>query len=128
MAVQRAGAAQAHLPRRHQADPEKLPQSGSSVLQLATFPSATQLGSANTCLWVLQVIILDPVQEYAAELLSVAEMFYANNIPLRCAGGDALVFCQAGHTCETVILLSAASVSGGLLDLLEAAAGAGHLV
>lgn len=32
---------------------------------------------------VLQVIIIDPVQEYAAELLSVAEMFYANNIPLR---------------------------------------------
>uniref|UniRef100_A0A3Q3WAW8 Uncharacterized protein n=1 Tax=Mola mola TaxID=94237 RepID=A0A3Q3WAW8_MOLML len=29
------------------------------------------------------VIILDPTQEYAAELLSVAEMFYANNIPLR---------------------------------------------
>lgn len=35
------------------------------------------------CLCVLQVIILDPTQEYAAELLSVAEMFYANNIPLR---------------------------------------------
>lgn len=32
---------------------------------------------------VLQVIILDPTQENAAELLSVAEMFYANNIPLR---------------------------------------------
>lgn len=31
----------------------------------------------------LQVIILDPTQENAAELLSVAEMFYANNIPLR---------------------------------------------
>ncbi|XP_054469981.1 UDP-glucose:glycoprotein glucosyltransferase 1 [Anoplopoma fimbria] len=29
------------------------------------------------------VIILDPSQENAAELLSVAEMFYANNIPLR---------------------------------------------
>ncbi|TMS21660.1 UDP-glucose:glycoprotein glucosyltransferase 1 [Larimichthys crocea] len=29
------------------------------------------------------VIILDPTQENAAELLSVAEMFYANNIPLR---------------------------------------------
>ncbi|XP_074465883.1 UDP-glucose:glycoprotein glucosyltransferase 1 isoform X1 [Sebastes fasciatus] len=29
------------------------------------------------------VIILDPIQENAAELLSVAEMFYANNIPLR---------------------------------------------
>uniref|UniRef100_H2UQ26 UDP-glucose ceramide glucosyltransferase-like 1 n=1 Tax=Takifugu rubripes TaxID=31033 RepID=H2UQ26_TAKRU len=29
------------------------------------------------------VMILDPVQEYAAELLSVAEMFYTNNIPLR---------------------------------------------
>ncbi|XP_028995907.1 UDP-glucose:glycoprotein glucosyltransferase 1 isoform X2 [Betta splendens] len=29
------------------------------------------------------VIILDPAQENAAELLSVAEMFYANNIPLR---------------------------------------------
>uniref|UniRef100_UPI0037E97DDD UDP-glucose:glycoprotein glucosyltransferase 1 n=1 Tax=Semicossyphus pulcher TaxID=241346 RepID=UPI0037E97DDD len=29
------------------------------------------------------VIILDPTQEHAAELLSVAEMFYANNIPLR---------------------------------------------
>nr|XP_020469630.1 UDP-glucose:glycoprotein glucosyltransferase 1 isoform X2 [Monopterus albus] len=29
------------------------------------------------------VIILDPTQHYAAELLSVAEMFYANNIPLR---------------------------------------------
>lgn len=32
---------------------------------------------------VLQVIIMDPTQEYTAELLSVAEMFYANNIPLR---------------------------------------------
>lgn len=29
------------------------------------------------------MIILDPTQDYAAELLSVAEMFYANNIPLR---------------------------------------------
>ncbi|XP_015248212.1 PREDICTED: UDP-glucose:glycoprotein glucosyltransferase 1 isoform X2 [Cyprinodon variegatus] len=29
------------------------------------------------------VIILDPTQENAAELLSVAEMFYSNNIPLR---------------------------------------------
>ncbi|XP_062849869.1 UDP-glucose:glycoprotein glucosyltransferase 1 [Trichomycterus rosablanca] len=29
------------------------------------------------------VIILDPTHESAAELLSVAEMFYANNIPLR---------------------------------------------
>ncbi|XP_028250934.1 UDP-glucose:glycoprotein glucosyltransferase 1 isoform X2 [Parambassis ranga] len=29
------------------------------------------------------VIILDPAQENAAELLSVAEMFYSNNIPLR---------------------------------------------
>ncbi|XP_069563366.1 UDP-glucose:glycoprotein glucosyltransferase 1 isoform X1 [Brachyistius frenatus] len=29
------------------------------------------------------VIIMDPTQENAAELLSVAEMFYANNIPLR---------------------------------------------
>ncbi|KAG7229211.1 hypothetical protein INR49_013154 [Caranx melampygus] len=29
------------------------------------------------------VIILDPTQENAAELLGVAEMFYANNIPLR---------------------------------------------
>ncbi|XP_058471290.1 UDP-glucose:glycoprotein glucosyltransferase 1 isoform X1 [Solea solea] len=29
------------------------------------------------------VIILDPTQEAATELLSVAEMFYANNIPLR---------------------------------------------
>ncbi|XP_039642059.1 UDP-glucose:glycoprotein glucosyltransferase 1 isoform X2 [Perca fluviatilis] len=29
------------------------------------------------------VIILEPTQENAAELLSVAEMFYANNIPLR---------------------------------------------
>ncbi|XP_075873860.1 UDP-glucose:glycoprotein glucosyltransferase 1 isoform X2 [Nelusetta ayraudi] len=29
------------------------------------------------------VIIMDPTQEYTAELLSVAEMFYANNIPLR---------------------------------------------
>ncbi|XP_047466764.1 UDP-glucose:glycoprotein glucosyltransferase 1 isoform X2 [Mugil cephalus] len=29
------------------------------------------------------VIILDPAQENSAELLSVAEMFYANNIPLR---------------------------------------------
>ncbi|XP_047673638.1 UDP-glucose:glycoprotein glucosyltransferase 1 isoform X1 [Tachysurus fulvidraco] len=29
------------------------------------------------------VIILDPTQESTAELLSVAEMFYANNIPLR---------------------------------------------
>lgn len=37
----------------------------------------------HVCLCVLQVIILDPTQEYAAELLSVAEMFYANNIPLR---------------------------------------------
>lgn len=32
---------------------------------------------------VLQVIILDPTQANAAELLSVAEMFYSNNIPLR---------------------------------------------
>ncbi|KAM9841989.1 UDP-glucose:glycoprotein glucosyltransferase 1 [Aulostomus maculatus] len=29
------------------------------------------------------VIILDPMQENAVELLSVAEMFYSNNIPLR---------------------------------------------
>uniref|UniRef100_A0A8C2WU40 UDP-glucose ceramide glucosyltransferase-like 1 n=1 Tax=Cyclopterus lumpus TaxID=8103 RepID=A0A8C2WU40_CYCLU len=29
------------------------------------------------------VVILDPTQENAVELLSVAEMFYANNIPLR---------------------------------------------
>ncbi|XP_031416124.1 UDP-glucose:glycoprotein glucosyltransferase 1 isoform X2 [Clupea harengus] len=29
------------------------------------------------------VIILDPAQENSAELLSVAEMFYSNNIPLR---------------------------------------------
>ncbi|XP_053191338.1 UDP-glucose:glycoprotein glucosyltransferase 1 [Scomber japonicus] len=29
------------------------------------------------------VMILDPTQENAAELLSVAEMFYSNNIPLR---------------------------------------------
>ncbi|KAM7403318.1 hypothetical protein PAMA_003984 [Pampus argenteus] len=29
------------------------------------------------------VIILDPTQEHTAELLSVAEMFYSNNIPLR---------------------------------------------
>ncbi|XP_023275030.1 UDP-glucose:glycoprotein glucosyltransferase 1-like, partial [Seriola lalandi dorsalis] len=36
------------------------------------------------------VIILDPTQENAAELLSVAEMFYANNIPLR------LVFVSSG--------------------------------
>ncbi len=42
------------------------------------------------CLFVLQVIILDPTQENAAELLSVAEMFYANNIPLR------LVFVSSG--------------------------------
>lgn len=34
-------------------------------------------------LFILQVIILDPSQENAAELLSVAEMFYSNNIPLR---------------------------------------------
>uniref|UniRef100_A0A8C9Y082 UDP-glucose ceramide glucosyltransferase-like 1 n=1 Tax=Sander lucioperca TaxID=283035 RepID=A0A8C9Y082_SANLU len=32
------------------------------------------------------VIILEPTQENAAELLSVAEMFYANNIPLRFVG------------------------------------------
>lgn len=31
VAVQRAGAAAAHLPRSHQADPQKLPQSGSSL-------------------------------------------------------------------------------------------------
>lgn len=37
--------------------------------------------NANTHL--LQVIILDPTQENTVELLSVAEMFYANNIPLR---------------------------------------------
>uniref|UniRef100_A0A7N8X340 UDP-glucose glycoprotein glucosyltransferase 1 n=1 Tax=Mastacembelus armatus TaxID=205130 RepID=A0A7N8X340_9TELE len=36
------------------------------------------------------VIILDPTQENAAELLSVAEMFYTNNIPLRLVIG--LVF------------------------------------
>lgn len=40
-------------------------------------------GKYQMCLCVLQVIILDPVQDYAAELLSVAEMFYTNNIPLR---------------------------------------------
>lgn len=39
------------------------------------------LMNANTHL--LQVIILDPTQENTVELLSVAEMFYANNIPLR---------------------------------------------
>lgn len=114
MAVQRAGAAPAHLPWGHQADPEKLPQSGSSVLRFSTLPNVTWLESTNTCLCVLQVIILDPVQEYAAELLSVAEMFYANNIPLRFAFGNALVFCLdecQTNTC-TVLLLSAASVSG----------------
>lgn len=42
------------------------------------------------CVFVLQVIILDPTQENASELLSVAEMFYANNIPLR------LVFVSPG--------------------------------
>lgn len=41
-------------------------------------------------LCALQVIILDPTQENAAELLGVAEMFYANNIPLR------LVFVSSG--------------------------------
>ena len=40
--------------------------------------------------FVLQVIILDPTQENSAELLSVAEMFYTNNIPLR------LVFVSSG--------------------------------
>lgn len=85
MAVQRAGAAQAHLPWGHQADSQKLPQSGLSVLQFFTLPKLTGLEGTNTHLCVLQVIILDPVQEYAAELLSVAEMFYANNIPLRFA-------------------------------------------
>lgn len=40
--------------------------------------------SPNTVfVFVLQVIIMDPTQESTAELLSVAEMFYANNIPLR---------------------------------------------
>lgn len=48
MAVQRAGAAQAHLPRGHQADPEKLPQSGSSVLQFSTLHKLTSLESTNT--------------------------------------------------------------------------------
>lgn len=43
--------------------------------------SETFLMNANTHL--LQVIILDPTQENTVELLSVAEMFYANNIPLR---------------------------------------------
>nr|XP_019953448.1 PREDICTED: UDP-glucose:glycoprotein glucosyltransferase 1 [Paralichthys olivaceus] len=33
--------------------------------------------------FLVLVIILDPTQENAAELMSVAEMFYANNIPLR---------------------------------------------
>lgn len=37
----------------------------------------------NLAVCVSQVIILDPTQENSAELLSVAEMFYANNIPLR---------------------------------------------
>lgn len=37
-------------------------------------------------------MILDPVQEYAAELLSVAEMFYTNNIPLRLVFRGTLVF------------------------------------
>lgn len=45
MAVQRAGAAQAHLPRGHQADPEKLPQSGWSVLQVSTPPQTNQPGT-----------------------------------------------------------------------------------
>lgn len=88
MAVQCAGAAQAHLPRRHQADPQKLPQSGASVLQFSTLPQTNRSGEYPTCPCVLQVIILDPVQDYAAELLSVAEMFYANNIPLRFAFRD----------------------------------------
>lgn len=87
MAVQRAGAAQAHLPRGHQADPEKLPQSGWSVLQFSTplRPKRKSGKYQHMSVCVLQVIILDPVQEYAAELLSVAEMFYTNNIPLRFA-------------------------------------------
>lgn len=122
MAIQRPGAAQAHLPRGHQADPEKLPQSGSSVLQFSTLPKLTSLESTNTCLCAMQVIILDPVQDYAAELLSVAEMFYANNIPLRFAFGDTLIFylderrintCTVRVvTCKIVLLLSAASVCG----------------
>lgn len=91
VAVQRAGAAAAHLPWSHQADPQKLPQSGAFKVP----PSANLCGRREfaafvrlthhcvSVLCVLQVIIMDPTQETTAELLSVAEMFYANNIPLR---------------------------------------------
>lgn len=92
MALQRAGAAPAHLPWGHQADPQKLPQSGSSVLRFSILSKLPRLETTNTCLCILQVMILDPVQEYAAELLSVAEMFYTNNIPLRFVFGGTLVF------------------------------------
>lgn len=52
----------------------------------ANSSKSLQKKRTNTNLWLrvfVQVIILDPTQEYAAGLLSVAEMFYANNIPLR---------------------------------------------
>lgn len=91
VAVQRAGAAAAHLPRSHQADPQELPQSGAfKVPDSANLRGLSELDAffekrpTPACvLRVLQVIIMDPTQEYTAELLSVAEMFYANNIPLR---------------------------------------------
>ena len=90
MALQRAGAAQANFPWSHQADPQELPQSGWSIILDQSSPLnpngfESKCVKIPTCgsLCVLQVIILDPTQENAAELLSVAEMFYANNIPLR---------------------------------------------
>ena len=87
MAVQRAGAAQTDLPRRHQADPQELPQPGSSIFYKSTpFESrwiVILFEKYRLCVCVLQVIILDPIEESTTELLGVAEMFYANNIPLR---------------------------------------------
>ena len=60
-------------------------------------------------LCVFQVIVLDPTQENAAELLNVAEMFYTNNIPLRyvCACLCLCAHAVRVHVCffENVLVL-----------------------
>lgn len=53
---------------------------------------------------LLQVIMLDPTQESSSLLLSVAEMFYDNNIPLR-------LVCAAS---APELMLRAAPVGGGV--------------
>lgn len=58
---------------------------------------------------LLQVIMLDPTQENTAELLSVAEMFYDNSIPLR------LVCAAMKAASDPEQMLHAAPMDGSVL-------------